>query len=162
MAAAVIGADRIVRAANREAAALTGRTVGELVGTRLDDVLAPIDGDEPAWLRAWDRSAGLRSVRGFPEHEACLRRADGGVVRVLVSGRYRRDADGNLASVVVTARPSGGRRSRGVPSGIEVLSTVSHELRSPLTSVKGYTSLLLNRWERIPDEQKRTMLGQIN
>ena len=54
-------------------------------------------------------------------------------------------------------RPSGER-----PSGIDIVSTVTHELRSPLTSVKGYTSLLLNRWDRIKDEQKRTMLEQVH
>lgn len=45
---------------------------------------------------------------------------------------------------------------------IEVVSTVSHELRSPLTSIKGYTSLLLNRWDRMDDDQKRLMLEQVN
>jgi signal transduction histidine kinase len=39
---------------------------------------------------------------------------------------------------------------------------VSHEIRSPLTSVRGYTSLLLNRWERLGDEQKRSMLEQVH
>ena len=48
------------------------------------------------------------------------------------------------------------------PSGIEVVSTVSHELRSPLTSVKGYTSLLLNRWDRLGEDQKKMMLSQVN
>ncbi len=46
-------------------------------------------------------------------------------------------------------------------AAMEVVATVSHELRSPLTSIKGYTALLLNRWDRIGDEQKREMLGQI-
>jgi signal transduction histidine kinase len=45
---------------------------------------------------------------------------------------------------------------------IAVVSAVGHELRSPLTSIRGYTSLLLNRWERIGDEDKKLMLGQIN
>ena len=39
---------------------------------------------------------------------------------------------------------------------------MSHELRSPLTSVKGYTSLLLNRWDRLKDDQKRMMLEQVH
>ena len=47
-------------------------------------------------------------------------------------------------------------------TGAEVVATVSHELRSPLTSVKGYTSLLLNRWERLGDEQKKMMLEQVH
>ena len=42
------------------------------------------------------------------------------------------------------------------------MSTVSHELRSPLTSVKGYVSLMLNRWERIDDAKKREMLEQVH
>jgi signal transduction histidine kinase len=56
----------------------------------------------------------------------------------------------------------GARRRPGVGDGVEVISTVSHELRSPLTSVKGYTSLLLNRWERLGEEQKRMMLEQVH
>jgi signal transduction histidine kinase len=54
------------------------------------------------------------------------------------------------------------RNANDEPTGSEVVSTVSHELRSPLTSVKGYTSLLLNRWDRLKDEQKRMMLEQVH
>jgi signal transduction histidine kinase len=54
------------------------------------------------------------------------------------------------------------RRRASVGDGIEVISTVSHELRSPLTSVKGYTSLLINRWDRLGEEQKRMMLEQVH
>ena len=46
--------------------------------------------------------------------------------------------------------------------GIAVVAAVGHELRSPLTSIRGYTSLLLNRWDRIGDDDKVTMLGQIS
>jgi len=42
-----------------------------------------------------------------------------------------------------------------------LISTVAHELRSPLTSVKGFSSTLLRRWERFTDEQKRLMIETI-
>jgi len=47
------------------------------------------------------------------------------------------------------------------PAGSEVVAMVSHELRSPLTSIKGYTSVLLSRWDDIEDERKRALLEQI-
>jgi len=42
------------------------------------------------------------------------------------------------------------------------VSTVAHELRSPLTSVKGFTATLLNKWGRFTDDQKRVMLETVN
>jgi hypothetical protein len=51
---------------------------------------------------------------------------------------------------------------RPAATGIEIVSTVSHELRAPLTSIKGYTSLLTNRWDGLDDDEKRMMLAQIN
>lgn len=59
------------------------------------------------------------------------------------------------------------RESRSPGAGeplnaMEIVSMVSHELRSPLTSIKGFTSLLLNRWDRLPDDQKRMLLEQVN
>src|SRR5207244_930918 len=77
-----------------------------------------------------------------------------------VTGRYERDGHGRLTGAVLALRPEA-RRGHVAATGIEIVSTVSHELRSPLTSVKGYTSLLLNRWDRLPDDQKRSMLEQV-
>ena len=42
------------------------------------------------------------------------------------------------------------------------MSTVAHELRSPLTSVKGFTATLLAKWGRFTDDQKRVMLETVN
>ena len=37
---------------------------------------------------------------------------------------------------------------------VELIATVSHEIRSPLTTIKGFTKTLLDRWERLSDEMK--------
>ena len=47
-------------------------------------------------------------------------------------------------------------------SAIELIATVSHEIRSPLTTIKGFTKTLLDRWERLNDEIKLEMLRAIN
>jgi hypothetical protein len=45
---------------------------------------------------------------------------------------------------------------------VELIATVSHEIRSPLTTIKGFTKTLIDRWDRLPDETKRDMLTAIN
>src|SRR5205807_9387056 len=110
---------------------------------------------------AWHPSASLRSVRALPEQDVVFRRADGQESRAHVTGSYERDDTGGLTGLVLVLREAG-RRAHQAASGIEIVSTVSHELRSPLTSVKGYTSLLLNRWDRLKDDQKRMMLEQVH
>ena len=103
----------------------------------------------------------LRSVKALAEQTITLRGRDGRDVTAAVTGAYRRDASGAVTGAVLCLRTASRRAHHGM-SGIEIVSTVSHELRSPLTSVKGYTSLLLNRWDRLPDEQKHMMLEQVN
>ncbi|MGB8344065.1 MAG: ATP-binding protein [Ktedonobacteraceae bacterium] len=44
----------------------------------------------------------------------------------------------------------------------EVLATVSHELRSPLASIKGYAATLLRHERRLPREERRQFLLAIN
>jgi len=148
--------------ANPAAARLTGRPLEDLVGRSCREELAPRDEEGRDLLAGgWHRSARLGSVRRIPEHEVVLRAVNGGEIRTFVTGRYHRDGAGPPDGVTLVLRHAGRRRDLAA-AGARVVSTVSHELRSPLTSVKGYTSLLLNRWERLADEDKRMMLEQVN
>ena len=161
---AVLGLDAhaVVTFANRAALRLTGYATGDLVGHACTEKLAARDLDgKPLGSGAWHPSTALRSVRGISQQTVVLRRRDGRDLVTSLTGTYLRDESGNLAGAIVSFRDAGGRPGSGV-SGIEIVSTVSHELRSPLTSVKGYTSLLLNRWDRLRDDQKKMMLEQVN
>jgi K+-sensing histidine kinase KdpD len=44
----------------------------------------------------------------------------------------------------------------------EVVVAFSHELRSPLASLRGFTQMLLDRWDRIPEDDRRALLLQID
>ena len=52
-------------------------------------------------------------------------------------------------------------RERAERDRAELVATVAHELRSPLTSVKGFTSTLLAKWDRFTDAQRRLMLETV-
>jgi len=156
-----LDADGRVRYANLAAGALLGYPPADLVGRDCSLLLAPrTPGGTPIWNGGWHRSARLRSVTRIPEQEVRLRAAGGREVRAMVTGRYERGPGGDVTGAVLVLRDAA-RRGKGEVQGIEVISTVSHELRSPLTSVKGYTSLLINRWERLADPQKLMMLEQV-
>jgi len=148
--------------ANAAAFELTGYGSDVLVGAICADLLDPQTEDGRALLAdGLHRSARLRSVRSIPEQQVIVLTAEGAEVSVYVTGSYQRDGGGRLTGATLVLREAG-RRAHQAPSGMEIVSTVSHELRSPLTSVKGYSGLLLSRWERLTDEQKREMLEQIN
>jgi signal transduction histidine kinase len=97
-------------------------------------------------------------VSGHPERNLILP----GVQEVLVTSRYVRDEPRGPVSSVVVALRGTRHRAREELSRAELISTVAHELRSPLTSVKGFTATLLAKWDRFNDDQKRLMLETVN
>lgn len=42
------------------------------------------------------------------------------------------------------------------------LAITGHELRTPLTSLRGYSQMLLSRWDSLKDEQKKDLMGTIS
>jgi len=43
----------------------------------------------------------------------------------------------------------------------DFVAVASHDLRSPLTSILGFTSILAQRWESLPDDRRREFLGVV-
>lgn len=157
-----LDAARVITGANPAALRLTGHRAADLVGRLCAEALEPRDDVGRALLvDGWHQSTRLTRVVRIPEHEVILGGATGIEVRTFVTGLYHRDSTGSITGATLVLRDAGRRRELAA-AGAQVVSTVSHELRSPLTSVKGYTSLLLNRWDRVSDEDKKMMLEQVN
>ena len=173
---------------NRVAARLTGLDPAEVIGKFVFDVLPLRDADGRDWWLYADPYHGLPTRTRHPERSLYL--ANG--TEILVSVGYVRGPRGARPPQGGPGGVRGGGqppRERGAPGGrppglalrrlvislrgaqqrerlersrAELVSTVAHELRSPLTSVKGFTATLLNKWGRFTDDQKRVMLETVN
>jgi len=143
---------------NRAAARITGLHGDSAVGKRLEDALPLAGLDGRAWWPCARPYDGLRTVSGHPERNLVLP----GGHEILVTSRYVRDQPRGAVRNVVVALRDTRHRAREELSRAELVSTVAHELRSPLTSVKGFTSTLLAKWDRFNDDQKRLMLETVN
>jgi signal transduction histidine kinase len=142
---------------NRAAEQITGVDAGSALGKDLGDALPLELLDGRPWWSCAAPYESLTIVTGHPERNLLLSDAE-----VLVSSRYVRDQPrGPVTRVVVSLRHTRGR-AREELSRAELISTVAHELRSPLTSVKGFTATLLAKWDRFNDDQKRLMLETVN
>ncbi|WP_068924208.1 sensor histidine kinase [Planobispora rosea] len=155
----VIDRDGHVLAVNRAATRLTGVTSAGAVGRHVRDVFSFRDQDGRDWWKWLDTYGGLPTRTRQPELPL---RTPGGH-ELLVAARLVREPErgGEIVRVVVTMRDAGAR-ARLERSRADLVSTVAHELRSPLTSVKGFTATLLAKWTRFTDDQKLVMLETVN
>ena len=153
----VADAEGVVVALNPAAERLLGRSADTAVGSDYREVLPLADEQGRAWWECTDPYGGLLSRTGQPERRLVLPGGTG----LLVTASFVRGPDRRLERLVVALR--GDRaRERTDRSRADLVSTVAHELRSPLTSVKGFTATLLAKWERFTDEQKMVMLQTVN
>jgi hypothetical protein len=153
----VADARRRVVVFNRAAVRLTGVPRAEALGRDFADVLRLYDTDGHDWWKCLDPYRGLATRSRHPERPLHL--ADG--PELLVTAAYTRDAAGSVTAFTVAFRDVM-QRARQERSRADLVSTVAHELRSPLTSVKGFTATLLAKWHRFNDDQKRVMLETVN
>jgi PAS domain S-box-containing protein len=159
-AVVVVDAEGRVAYANAAAERLARAGRDELAGRPLDDAVPLRDGAGNPWWTCTERLRHLPGVRRVPVRQLQLV-AGGEPVPVDLTASFQRDGAGRVVQAVCVLRDASAR-NRGDSQRGELISTLAHELRSPLTSVKGFTSTLLHRWERFSDEQKRQMLATVN
>jgi signal transduction histidine kinase len=131
---------------------------GDHVGRHLSDVMALADRAGNCWFSCTRPYDGL-GIRNRLTEQAWYR--DDGT-ELLLTARILRDRPRSpVRQVAVTIR-SARARARLDRERSDLVATVAHELRSPLTGVKGFVSTLLSKWDRLNDEQKKMMLETVN
>jgi signal transduction histidine kinase len=130
----------------------------DCLGKPLDEVLALRDQDDHAWVSHNRPYEGLQTRTAVPEQSWLLSNGE----EVLVAAKIHRPALNQPVSEVAVTIRSGRGRERLDRERSDLVATVAHELRSPLTGVKGFVQALLNRWDRLNDEQKKLMLATVS
>jgi signal transduction histidine kinase len=142
---------------NAQAALIVGTPAAELLGRDIRTAIPLQENDGRSWWACADPWKGLAIRTGHREKLLIIP----GRQEVLVTAKYVRPGRSMPVSQVVVALRDAEARRRAEAGNSALISTVAHELRSPLTSVKGFSSTLLRRWDRFTDDQKRLMLQTI-
>jgi signal transduction histidine kinase len=154
----IADAGGVVRLVNDRAAALLGTDRDVAEGRPLGEVLTVTNQDGADWVACTRPYDGLVIRTGVPEQSWITTSGE----EVLVTARiHRAPGLGDVTDVAVSLR-SGRARARLDRDRSDLVATVAHELRSPLTGVKGFVQALLNRWDRLNDEQKKLMLTTVH
>ncbi|HYO86647.1 MAG TPA: ATP-binding protein [Dermatophilaceae bacterium] len=154
----VADGDGLVSYVNERAARLLGRTASRVVGEPIRRVLPLTDEGGAAWWDCIDPWGGLTIRTGHPERRLHLP----GIGHVLVTMRYLRPAPSAPVERVVVSVRDDRARARAEAANGELLSVVAHELRAPLASVKGFSGVLLRRWDRFADADRRSMVATVH
>lgn len=135
---------------------LTGRTVEDLMAFGWLDLLHPDDKDRymKIYLDAF-------KVKGPFHGDFRIMNAAGEYRWLLAEGSTRWHTEGSFAgyvslSIDITEQKESEQRKN------DFIAMVSHELKTPLTSMKGYVQMLQGKASRSGDELAATMLGKVN
>jgi signal transduction histidine kinase len=150
----VVDSARIVRFTSARAAQLLHMDPDTIVGRSVRESLPLYDSEGRLWWDIADPWGSLHTVTGH--REKLLWNADG--IELLITARYlRSERRGPVRRVLMSLRDANARQ-RAEQDHAALISTIAHELRSPLTSVKGFSATLLRSWDKFTDEQKRFMI----
>ena len=112
-----------------------------------------------SWFSCTEPYAGLTTRTALSEQAWYL--ADGTELLVTAPHPPRRGRSSRCSGSSVSLR-SARARERLDRERSDLVATVAHELRSPLTGVKGFVATLLSKWDKLNDDQKKMMLETVN
>ncbi len=143
-----------IRFCSTRAARLIEVDPEEIIGRPVRDALPLHDSEGRSW---WDLADPWNSLHTVTGHREKLLWTSAGV-ELLITARYlRTERRGPVRRVLLSVRDAYARQ-RAEQDHAALISTIAHELRSPLTSVKGFSATLLRGWDKFTDDQKRFMI----
>lgn len=130
----------------------------EMIGMQLSDAVPFDDLNGNLWFDVVRPYDGLNTRTRISESSWYSPRGS----EYLITASLVRDRPaGRVEQVIVSIRNARGRQARDREKS-DMVATVAHELRSPLTGIKGFSATLLGRWDAFTEEQRLFMLQTID
>jgi PAS domain S-box-containing protein len=154
--------DGVINSWNPGAERLYGYTAEEAIGRSIRLVIPEDRQDEED--RILDRIRAGERVEPFDTQR---RRKDGTIIEVSVAVSPLKDRGGRIIGASNISRDISVRKAAEVAirQSAELkdqfLSLISHELRTPLSTIYGGSRLLHDRFEKIPEDDRRLLLEDI-
>jgi PAS domain S-box-containing protein len=153
-----IGSDGTITSWNAGLAASTGYNAEEMIGTRHFGLLRPRDAaGRDVLIEHWTEQ--IDSANGLPLELQIVSSAGQTVWLSCSYSRIPAGDDGGDVLVVVARNITQARELERLKD--DFVAVVSHELRTPLVPIKGWAQTLLNRGDRLSDDQRRTAVQSI-
>ena len=154
----IAGEDQRVEYVNPRILQMARAEDQEMIGMHLSEALPFDDLNGHAWYAATRPYDGLNIRTRISEQAWWSPRGS----EYLITARLLRDRPGGrVQRVIVSVRNAKVRNQRDRERS-DLVATVAHELRSPLTGIKGFTSTLLTKWDRFSEEQRQLMLETVD
>lgn len=154
----VAGRDARVTFVNQRVKQMARALPDEMIGMHLDEALPFDDLNGNHWFDSTEPYSGLAIRKRISEQSWWSPRGS----EYLISAALIRDRPaGDVREVIVSVR-NARIRNRHDRERSDMIATLAHELRSPLTGIKGFTATLLSKWEKFSEEQRRFMLEAVD
>ena len=154
----IAGPDGIVEYVNERIKTMAKASGDEMLGMHLSTAVPFDDLNGNSWYDCTQPYAGFSHRRRLSESAWWSPRGS----EYLITASLVRDRPGGpVQRVMVSVRNARIRNQRDRERS-DLVATAAHELRSPLTGIKGFTSTLLNKWDKFTDEQRQLMLETVD
>ena len=156
----VIVADEngIVTAVNSRVRRWHDDPVQDIIGMHLSKAIPLDDQHGNSWYESVQPYEGLKLRRRINESSWYSTTGN----EYLLTARLNREKPGGRVTRVVVAIRSAEARNRADRHKSDMVATVAHELRSPLTGIKGFSATLMSRWDAFTEDQRKFMLETID
>lgn len=154
----IAGPDGAVEYVNHRVKIMARAEGDEMIGMHLREAVPFDDLNGNSWYDCTEPYEGIATRTRISEQSWWSPK---GSEYLITASMVREKPGGPVQKVVVSIRNARVRNQRDRERS-DLVATVAHELRSPLTGIKGFTSTLLTKWDKFSEEQRQFMLETVD